>query len=73
MRGNQPVYRSFLIRFWHEKEIQEGTLRAIVVDTQTGEKYAFNSSNALVQFLKGKIDRHETQSQSKEETIEGDK
>jgi hypothetical protein len=70
MKGNQPVYRSFLLRFWHEKGTRETTLRAIVVDTQTGERQGFNSFDALTQFLKGKIDRRETQCPIKEEAIE---
>ena len=70
MRGNQPVYRSFLLRFWHENDTQEMTLRIIVVDTQTGERYGFNIFEDLIRFLRNEIDRSETRCKSEEETIE---
>lgn len=73
MRGKQPVYRSFLLRFWYEKGTRETTLRAVVVDTQTGERHGFNNFDALIQFLEGKMDRRETQCPIKEDAIEENK
>jgi hypothetical protein len=67
MRGDQPAYCSFFIRFWHEKGAREQTLRIIVVDTQTGEKGGFDSIEGLFRSLKQRIDHYETQHQGKEE------
>ncbi|MEW6406447.1 MAG: hypothetical protein AB1649_32075, partial [Chloroflexota bacterium] len=70
MSRNHPVYRSFLLRFWRERGAREAALRAIVVDTQTGERSGFESLDGLVQFLKQEIERLETQRYNKEEVFE---
>ncbi len=70
MKVNQLVYRSFLVRFWHEKSIRNKTLRVIVVDIQTYERYGFDSFDGLVQFLNQRIMEQETKRPDQEVVID---
>lgn len=58
-RGEKPIYRSYLLRFWHSQ--QRPDWRAYVQDLQSGEYANFANAEEVLHFLLtqlAKDDRH---------------
>lgn len=53
-KTQRPIWRSFLVRMWHE---DEQTWRSLVENPHTGERFAFTDVEKMLEFLRQEATR----------------